>query len=194
MFPKGKPNSKRIDLAGRRFVRWTVLALSPTFVVGAGAVLWRCRCACGTESDVTAGNLLSGKSRSCGCLAAEEARVRFSLPKGEAALNALCSKYRASARKRGHAWHLDKAAAHALFVAACKYCGAPPSQTLTTSEGGGVFMYNGIDRVDAARGYTVSNCVSCCKTCNTAKMKMTRDEFLTWVVRVFNYLVAPQAA
>lgn len=33
-----------------------------------GNYYWRCRCSCGTEKDVLAGSLLSGKSKSCGCI------------------------------------------------------------------------------------------------------------------------------
>ena len=48
----------------------------------------------------------------------------------------------------------------------------------------GVFIYNGIDRLDPTRGYIAKNVVPCCKTCNVAKLRMSREEFLNWVWRV----------
>ena len=56
--------AKRIDLTGQKFGEWTVLE----YVGGNGSsVLWKCRCSCGTEKNVTAYSLRSGKSTSCGC-------------------------------------------------------------------------------------------------------------------------------
>ena len=44
---------------------------------------------------------------------------------------------------------------------------------------------NGIDRLDSAFGYTLENCVPCCKYCNTAKNTMLVSDFLSWVSRVY---------
>lgn len=51
----------------------------------------------------------------------------------------------------------------------------------------GAYTYNGIDRVDNNKGYTITNSVPCCKDCNFAKRDMTHDEFIAWVTRVFNF-------
>ncbi|MCC8022369.1 MAG: transcriptional regulator [Clostridiales bacterium] len=51
-------------LAGLHFGNWTV---QDRFVTDAGIRKWLCICACGTERYVNEHNLLSGKSRSCGC-------------------------------------------------------------------------------------------------------------------------------
>jgi hypothetical protein len=54
----------RIDLTGQTFVRWTVL--SPD-VFETGAMLWNCRCDCGTLRAVNSRHLRAGRSLSCGC-------------------------------------------------------------------------------------------------------------------------------
>ena len=60
--------SRRVDLAGRRFGRWLVVELCP----GKGPVTrWICRCDCGEVRDVAANMLRNGDSRSCGCLKRE---------------------------------------------------------------------------------------------------------------------------
>ena len=61
------------DLTGQRFGRLTALHPADTenrFQKG----VWHCRCDCGNETDVYAGSLLSGMTRSCGCLNDEQRR------------------------------------------------------------------------------------------------------------------------
>ena len=57
-------------LGGRTFGRLLVVERSTRSGLGRG-VWWRCRCDCGTECNVRADNLTTGKVRSCGCLRAE---------------------------------------------------------------------------------------------------------------------------
>lgn len=60
------------DLTGRTYHRWTVLGRSGSYIwKGISAPTWRVRCTCGTEKVVTGGNLRSGQTKSCGCLARE---------------------------------------------------------------------------------------------------------------------------
>lgn len=59
---------KNSDLSGKQFGDWTVLyrvenRFSPN---GKKITMYRCRCSCGTERDVRAANLISGKSDNCG--------------------------------------------------------------------------------------------------------------------------------
>lgn len=53
--------AKRLDLTGQKFGRWTVLKYL-------GDQYYLCRCECGTEREVYAGNLRDGKTKSCGCI------------------------------------------------------------------------------------------------------------------------------
>ena len=55
------------DLTGKVFGRLTVL--EPANIQDSkGSVIWRCRCACGTEINVSEGSLSQGYYRSCGCI------------------------------------------------------------------------------------------------------------------------------
>lgn len=56
---------------GQRFAKLLVLGLSPR----TDQRLWRCACDCGEVTEVRAGNLLSGRTRSCGCLKADILRT-----------------------------------------------------------------------------------------------------------------------
>lgn len=54
-----------IDLIGKKFGRWTVLALETERL--SGHRRWTCRCDCGTRRAVASGSLLQKRSISCGC-------------------------------------------------------------------------------------------------------------------------------
>lgn len=56
------------DITGQVFGRLT--AMTPVGS-GAGGVRWRCICSCGKESVVSCAVLISGATRSCGCLREE---------------------------------------------------------------------------------------------------------------------------
>ena len=74
----GCQNSQKIskrckkDLTGMRFGRLLVLSPAPSVRMPSGTkAVWNCLCDCGSHVQVRAGNLLSGKSTSCGCLTIE---------------------------------------------------------------------------------------------------------------------------
>lgn len=61
---KKRPKAK--DLTGQRFGRLTVIKR-----VGTNKhrrAIWRCKCDCGKYTNVIAPDLLSGNTKSCGCL------------------------------------------------------------------------------------------------------------------------------
>ena len=57
------------DLTGQKFGRWKVLCKSKN--KDTKATLWLCRCECGTEREIRHSSLVSGNSKSCGCLHSE---------------------------------------------------------------------------------------------------------------------------
>lgn len=64
-----------IDMRNERYNRLIVLSLVGSRS-GVGAV-WRCRCECGTELNVTRKCLRAGMVQSCGCLHRRNARARL---------------------------------------------------------------------------------------------------------------------
>ena len=131
---------------------------------------------CGGEAVRYASSLTAGQTTTCGCIRRK--------PTGVAAANAVLLAYRRNAAQRSLQWRLSSAQALRLFSRHCYYCGAPPSNLAKHERMNGIFIYNGIDRLDATRGYVADNVVPCCKTCNAAKLRMSRKEFLDWVWRV----------
>jgi len=61
------------DLTGKKFGRLTVTGFTRNTVESTGArrLLWKCTCVCGKNTLVQGSNLLSGHTKSCGCLSSE---------------------------------------------------------------------------------------------------------------------------
>lgn len=61
---------RRLDLAGQKFNRLTVIAEARLRRQPSGQVVryWECRCKCGAAVEATTGSLRSGATKSCGCL------------------------------------------------------------------------------------------------------------------------------
>lgn len=91
----------------------------------------------------------------------------------------LYNEYNRSAVRRYLSFHLDLLTFARLASDSCFYCGSERMNNLRTKDFG-IFKYSGLDRVDNNLGYSVDNCVSCCKNCNFAKRNMSQDEFLKW--------------
>ena len=66
----------RIDLIGRSFGRWTILALGS--LIGTRRK-FLCRCECGTVKEVAAQDLRNGRSVSCGCYSREAVAKRATI-------------------------------------------------------------------------------------------------------------------
>lgn len=64
-----------IDLAGRTFGRWHVLARAGTDTMH-GFAVWLCRCACGVERPIRGDHLRGGKTRGCHRCANRETALR----------------------------------------------------------------------------------------------------------------------
>ena len=67
---------RAVDLTGCAFGRLTVLYRAEDYISRSNQHMakWHCRCECGNEVDVFHGNLISGKTKSCGCARAARKR------------------------------------------------------------------------------------------------------------------------
>lgn len=153
-------------------------------------LLVECLCDCGNTKIIRLDHIKSGWVSSCGCLKSKSARKRSKEKLGNkynASFNGLYTSYRKRAKKIDLEFKLSKEEFYNLNKQNCYYCGIEPLQvrrekgTWDTN----IFLYNGIDRLDNNYGYSLENCVPCCKTCNYAKHMMTLDEFFLWIKRVY---------
>lgn len=62
------------DLTGKRFGRLVVCRRAPSEKGARNGVYWICKCDCGRGKKILSSALLSGFTRSCGCLRSENAK------------------------------------------------------------------------------------------------------------------------
>lgn len=81
-------------------------------------------------------------------------------------------QYLKSAKKRKIEWSLSKEDCELFYNKECHYCSS-------------TYPALGIDRVDNTKGYTIDNCVPCCKKCNWMKRDMTKEEFIYQIRQIY---------
>ena len=129
---------------------------------------WLCLCDCGRTVVVMRANLSSTDAQqSCGCVR----RVP------DAAFRVVFRQYRDAAPKRGLSFELTEEQFRTLTTSPCHYTGRLPSHVVET-EAGDSYVYNGIDRLDNTKGYTIENCVPCCSEVNYAKRALSYSDFI----------------
>jgi hypothetical protein len=164
-------------LVGKRFGKLVV-----TKRVGSnnhGSAIWECRCDCGCVKTVDSSALVRGFTKSCGCLHHYEEKDR-------AAKNLLYSRYRRHAKERGYCFDIQFEDFFKITSNECYYCGRLPKNVAKL--GNSMYAYNGIDRIDNTKGYTIDNCVPCCFCCNRAKDKREKDEYIVWIKNSYECL------
>lgn len=85
--------------------------------------------------------------------------------------------YRYRALKKGLKFELSCEEFITLVNAPCIYCG----KKAESNKRKGKYAYNGVDRINNKKGYTVNNTASCCTMCNYMKASYTALEFLNHV-------------
>lgn len=188
-----------VDLTGKKLGRLTVLKkVERPENLKKRAAYWLCRCDCGNEKIFISSSLIDyGKkkggdsiSRSCGCLQKDIARKRiYDKVDGNPAENRLMGIYKNSAKKRDYDFGLTKKQFMKIATGNCRYCGCEPSRVAFNSIKTISLLYNGVDRLDNNKGYTLDNCVPCCTHCNKAKLDKTEKEFEKWIINAYNKLM-----
>lgn len=163
------------------------MALQPEGLINNRLVKWKCKCDCGNFTFSIVSNLLNGNTTSCGCYRIERIKETNRLDWGESSFNALYGKYKDSAKKRKHSFDLTKEQFKHLTQSNCFYCNSPPENASKHRQHWSHYIHNGIDRRDNKIGYTLDNCVSCCKKCNYAKHVQTEQDFLLWAFKLVKF-------
>jgi hypothetical protein len=146
-----------------------------------------CKCSCGNTKRIDNASLTQGHTKACGCLRGTKSNVGY----GVSAFNTCISSYRRGAKIRGLPFLLTEEVFRAITQSDCYYCGSPPQTGKTRKRKSfGVYVYNGVDRVDNTMGYIEGNVVPCCKVCNRIKGVLTQDEFLSHIKNIYTHSMA----
>ena len=144
----------RLDLVGKTFGDLEVLELKGFSKHRES--LWNCSCNCGKPKCrkilVVAGSrLASGRTKSCGNYDPTHYKKQ-SITYAEAQR---INNY----KRKNPLWGLTDLEAVELFHKPCYICSAEPQKG----------KFNGIDRLDNSKGYTIENSYPCCWPCNYSK-------------------------
>lgn len=188
-----------LTLIGKTYERLTVLDL-----VGRdrwGSWLYNCLCSCGHKITTTKNSLMRKNTRSCGCFRSESSSLRMKknwpegLNKGEiktefgfSSMNSLYISYRYNARKKKVPFEITIEDFFNITQKDCFYCGSGPSSFYHAKNCNGPYIYNGMDRISPQLGYTLTNLVSCCRTCNWMKSDLTLEIFKNHLLKIVEHL------
>ncbi len=157
---------------GKKYGRLTIIGEPFHFKCNTTKI--KVKCDCGTYREVQINHLRSGVTSSCGCFQKERVSKNF----GESNFNITYNNYKSRAKKYERPFKLTKKEFKSFVEGNCHYCGAKPNNITNHPECIGHYKYSGIDRVNNKKGYTIDNCVSCCKVCNRMKSSMGYDDFI----------------
>jgi 5-methylcytosine-specific restriction endonuclease McrA len=157
--------------------------------------VWECICECGNIINSSVNSFRQGNKNSCGCITIERIRENASkyqservLSVEEIGINSIISHYKFDAKHRNIKFLLTKEQFAKLIKQKCYYCNSDLSNHRDMLLGR-IFSYNGIDRTNSNKDYTIDNCVTCCSQCNNAKLDYTKEEFIEWIIKVYNFFI-----
>lgn len=184
-----------VDITGRSQGN-IVVVKSLAETNSSGSRMWSCLCNCGKHFKVSTSALNAGVM-SCGCVG-RNALVKRNTgkpsnnlkPHGQSNSRLVYNVYRSNAKRRGINFNINYEQFVLLSSKCCHYCGEPPKQILRAryAKCNGVYMYNGLDRLNNDIGYVFENLVPCCKICNRAKYNMTEQDFIIWIFKACKHL------
>lgn len=170
-----------IDLTGKKF---GLLIVSKRTATTYKKVRWDCICECGKMTKASSCDLISGHTRSCGCLynrtGQESPRFRgFQKISGRFWGSILCG-----AKKRNISVELSMEDAWNLFIKQNQRC-ALTNLILTFNKNSKDSTGTAsLDRIDSSKGYTIDNCQWIHKDYNWMKLDHSQQEFIDMCYKV----------
>ena len=175
------------DLTGKVFGWWTVLKFDK---IKHRYKYWICRCKCGAEFSICGSALVCDRTSKCKKCSNIEKGKKNRKSDEHIAITGLIKVYKRSAKVRGLSFNLSREEFKSLIFENCHYCGQLPSNIYNSyprdnEHNRSPIMYNGIDRVNNTKGYDLDNCVTSCTQCNFSKRTLNKEQFLTWIKRIY---------
>lgn len=162
------------NIKNKKFGKLTALDFNPG--ENGGKTSWNCACSCGNTVIVQTSSLMTGDTKSCGCL------------KFDKQFNSIHKRlYRThclNAKNRGIQNMLSESEYIAVASKPCHFCGkidikSNPNTKVTIS-------MNGVDRKNNESYYEKDNSLPCCGGCNHMKWVLTYDEFVLKIITILD--------
>lgn len=186
-----KISNYRLQLIiGKKFNKLTVISIAES---KNGKVKLNCLCDCGSYCIITKSDIISGHSKSCGCLiGSSPENIKISI-----------------ARKVFKDDYSDGNLIFDDFLKLsqqnCFYCGVGPSNRRKNGykrrkdihNGQADFIFNGLDRVDNSLKHDIENIVTCCYLCNKSKSDLSYQKFIDHIFKIYlnlqskNFIIEP---
>jgi 5-methylcytosine-specific restriction endonuclease McrA len=188
------------NLIGQTFGFLTVIAAAPDKQYnGYKKSRWECLCSCGNVIIVQTCALRTGNTKSCGCF--HSATATQNVKKAQQSLIQYMPHI-FSARQVFNGTYQDGDLTFEEFLHLsqlnCSYCNVIPSRKYNYfgKKGSvksylqdvdlGIFIYNGLDRIDSSLAHNIDNVIPCCTLCNRAKGNTTVDNYMQYISQLVN--------
>lgn len=161
---------------GLKFGKWTTIEWCPkSEIIKIGK--WRCICDCGFEKLIKTNDLIDKHTTMCQTCSNRIVTYNRRLPKGQACIREILTRIKRQATTRNIPMSLSNEEILNLVFDKCFYCNSGHSNKVI-SHLGEYMTFNGIDRMNNTKGYTIQNSVTCCKVCNISKSILSTKEWL----------------
>ena len=177
---------KIIDISGKTFGLLEVVRLHKGSVFNGtywSDTLWECRCECGETCYKYKRLIISGKTKSCGCLRIKKGRDKF---EGVGELSKThWSQIIRHANNKKHEVAITIEDAWNLFCGQNRKC-AITGTDIHFVNSGAVDTTASLDRIDSGKGYIIGNVQWVHKDINSMKSNLKQEKFITLCKLVAN--------
>lgn len=174
----------RLDLIGKKFNKLTVIGESPPRGKK-NLTRWLCKCDCGNTKTIDGRSLVSGNTKSCGCL---KKKATYWRGCGDIS-GAFWVRLKRDAKLRGLSINISIEEAWELFIKQDRRCaisGAPLSFARNLNRQNDEQTAS-LDRIDNSKGYTIDNVKWVHKTINMMKNTLTENQLVEWCKAITQY-------
>lgn len=157
------------------------------------------KCECGSDGITGKHTLLAAKNYSCKNCRGIKLAIRNKVTSKkyndpvDAKASILFSNYKAKCKMKNWSFDLSFENFRDLVLQNCHYCNLEPNKfrkdRAKSRQGISRILFNGIDRLDSNKGYSISNCVPCCEDCNKAKRNLSYDQFINLIKKIYEFKI-----
>jgi hypothetical protein len=172
------------ELAGLKFGKLTVIKETEKKKVGKQLrIAWLCNCECGNKSVVITGPLVSGFTKSCGCLKGARGKNHIRWKGYEKIRGSMMYRIEQDAKDRNLEFNITAKQLWDKFNQQSGICAISKVKIRLpiSYDADKNYMYSAsLDRIDSGKGYTIDNVQWVHKVVNKIKQELSENDFLNW--------------